>query len=217
MRILLVFVLGFIVNAGCATVAKASHDIREELYALTNLWGKADGVERYRACRQAMKQKLLAYEGGETLWRVWCTDFYSFLVKEPLYGDDWLEESGVETREASFSAFTRTSTNCWLWASGYAKETGVLLSKARQSWENRRSLASGTSMFDLNRSSRYQEAWVHLVAAEKTADAVFFAVTNVFPRWILPTLPPAEGAQLYTNVMRRAGLEPQRIEDLKPF
>lgn len=217
MRILLAFFLGFIVNAGYATVAKVPPDIREELYALTNLWGKANGVEKYRDYRQTVKRKLSAYNDGEALWRLWYTDFYSFLVKEPLCGSDWLEETGAETREASFSAFTRTSTNCWLLASGYARDMGTLLSKARQNWENRWCLSPATSTFDSNRESRLQEAWAYLVAAEKTADAVCFAVTNVFPRWILPTLPPAEGAQLYTNVMRRAGLEPQRIEDLKPF
>ncbi|GEM_PF-1769266 len=219
-RLLLMAAFGFFaMEVRCERTPAA---VRAELYALSNYWGKAGALGKYYEARSAVQRKLAKYEDHIAITREWMENFLEFITAGPLQTNEWASMAGTEILMASFSGTTCTSTNCWLLAADYENRISRKLDQAEAQLRPAGNHANVfCSMEDkelyIGQKAEHVEAWNNYARLEKLESQTARAVTNVFPRWILPTLPPAEGAQLYTNVMRRAGLEPQRIEDLKPF
>jgi len=199
------------------SAAQVPLELKGALYGISNLWGKAGGVKKYQSERSAIEERLKCYSDGAVVWREWRMDFLRFISDAFVVDYGWIREASAEILLSAFSGSTCQSTNCWMSAADYVHKVQSKQTACRAELDILEAENDGFTLPNTKSMKVLVDTRNRCVMLETASNPAFFAVTNVFPRWILPTLPPAEGAQLYTNVMRRAGLEPQRIEDLKPF
>lgn len=192
----------FIVIAECAIAEKTPLEVKESLYGLTNYWGKGTSTHEYYAAQRLCATKLKGYEDRCTIEAEWSAFFLRYLTENTPEGTIWMPTSGEEMLMASYSGITRTSTNCWLITAEYANELQKKFNKANLEFEQ----IQKDTRFDRTSASKRNEAWNRLVAIEKALEPTMYATTNSYPATILPTLSAEEGAVLYTNVLRRAGL-----------
>ena len=204
MKIKSMLIMLFVMITSCIKAENVPLKIKEEFYGLTNSWGKGQSPQEFNEKWQQCFDKLVGYDDRSAVEGEWILFFQRYLLDNAPFEDRWMSESGAEMLLASYAGTTRRSTNCWFVAAEYAKKLTAMEKTARQRfdqlWE-----AESFDTPETNRILRIN-AWGNLISIEKALGQTMYATTNVFPRWILPTLPPEEGAALHTNVLRRAGL-----------
>ena len=201
-KIGLLFVLT--IMTGVAIAEKVPLEIKESLYNLTNYWGKGSSISEYRKIRRQCERSLEGYDDRCVVEKEWTELFLQYLIRNTPLDLVWLPISGDEVLMASYSGATDTSTNCWITTAEYAGNLLHIYKKENSEFER----IQETIGFNIDSTTTAQRYAVlnRLAAIEKALIPTMYATTNVFPSVILPTLPDDEGAALYTNVLRRAGL-----------
>ena len=194
----------FAVTTNCIIAENVPLEIKKKLYGLTNYWGKGTSQEEYNRVRQSCYDELAGYDDRRVVEEKWTESFLQYLVDNSPFEGVWMSASADEMLLASFAGATRRSTNCWFIAAEYTKKLTAMEKIARQKY-NQLWEAESFDTPETNRTLRLT-AWNNLVEVEHALGQSMRVTTNSYPRWILPTLPPEEGAALYTNVLRRAGL-----------
>lgn len=179
-------------------------ELKEQLYGLTNYWGKGTALREYQTTRQNIMDSLVSYDDRTRVLGDWTECFLRHIVDNTIIDEIWMGESGSVMLSSCYAGATRRSTNCWYITAEYVGKLKKLMEKTELGIDQ----ICASNRFDMSTESAIQrvENWNRLAAIEKALNSSMYATTNVFPRWILPTLPPEEGAALYTNVLRRAGL-----------
>ncbi len=198
----LLFVL--IIMVGATIAKKVPLEVKASLYNLTNYWGKGSSTSEYHSIRRQCERNLEGYDDRRVVEREWAEFFLQNLSKNIPLDLIWLPVSGDEVLMASYSGASDTSTNCWIAAAEYAGNLLRMYERANTEFEQTRK----TIEFNFDSTAIIQRCagLNRLAAIEKALIPTMYAVTNVFPSVILPTLSADEGATLYTNVLHRAGL-----------
>ncbi len=204
MKIKCILIALSVVATNCIIAENVPLEIKEKLYGLTNYWGKGTSQEEYNKVRQSCYDQLEGYDDRRVVEEKWTESFLQYLVNNSPFEGVWMSASADEMLLASVAGSTRRSTNCWFIVADYAKKLTAMEKTARQKF-NQLLEAESFDTPETNRTLRLA-AWSNLVEVECALGQSMRVTTNSYPRWILPTLSPEEGAELYTNVLRRAGL-----------
>ena len=197
--------LGFSLIISLGIVAEnVPCELKEQLYGLTNYWGNGTSIREYQIARQNIMDSLVSYDDRTRVLSDWTECFLRHITDNVVTDESWMSESGGVILSSSYAGATRCSTNCWYVTAEYVDKLEKLRKKAELGIDQ----ICASNRFDMSTESAMQriEEWNRLAALEKALNSSMYATTNVFPRWILPTLLPEEAAALYTNVLRRAGL-----------
>ena len=179
-------------------------ELKKALYDTTNYWGKTSNTRQYYKARQQCLEKINEYDDKTLVIGEWQESFLRFLKDNPIIDRIWMQESADEMFVSSYSKITKHYTNCWFIVAEYAKKLAEMEKIAKKEFDE----AYSINRFDMSSewSQHRKEAWKRWVIIDGALSQSMRATTNSYPRWILPTLPSEEGAALYTNVLRRAGL-----------
>ena len=201
----LVIIVLLTMSGAIAYADKVPLELKNSLYALTNCWGQARGVRQYWAARKEIETSLKKYEDGTAIYNEWYLFFVNYICQIPSLSPEWLREGNGEIMMASYSPMTRTSTNIWLNAADCLHRIIQKRDEAYEKWQAiDKKPINGFSIG--GNTEEWHTAHNRYVNINNSIGTLERAVTNSFPNAILPTLPDEEGAALYTNVLRRAGL-----------
>ncbi len=198
-------ILATMITTICGAFAEnVPPELKKALYDTTNYWGKTNNTRQYYKARQQCLDKINEYDDKTLVIGEWQESFLRFLKDNTVVDRIWMQESADEMFVSSYSKITKHYTNCWFIAAEYAKKLTEKEKIAKKELDE----AYATNRFDMSSEwaqhrSAARNRWVIIDGA---LSQTMRATTNSYPRWILPTLPPEEGAALYTNVLRRAGL-----------
>lgn len=202
----LIVFLSCLFNICVIFAEKVPQTVVASLYALTNQWGVSGGVQQYSESRFSIEKQLKEYEDGKVILREWRMRQID-LIKENISVDkSWLREGSSELLMMAYSKMFRTSTNCWLNAAEFMGKIEHRRAEALKKWQEIESLPLTEYGFSINQVQEVKLARNTYLDLDYIIAPVAFAVTNIFPSAILPTLSAEEGTALYTNVLRRAGL-----------
>ncbi len=201
----LVIMLLLAISGAIAYTDEVPLELKNSLYALTNCWGQSRGVRKYWSARKEIESSLKKYEDGTAIYNEWYLFFINYISQVPSLSPEWLREGNGEIMMASYSPMTRTSTNCWLNAADCLHRIIQERDEAYEKWQAIDKKSINEFSFGGNTKEWYA-ARNKYVNIDNSIGTLERTVTNSFPSAILPTLSPEEGAALYTNVLRRAGL-----------
>ncbi len=180
--------------------------IVDSLYALTNQWGVANGLQQYWTSRRTIEKQLLGYEDAQAILKDWRLCMVDFIKENTSVDKSWLREGSSELLRMSYSNLFQTSTNCWFSAADFMGKIETRRTRALKRKQEIEAQSSKEYGFWTNQTRESNLTRNEYLDLDYIIAPVAFSVTNNFPKAILPTLPAEEGATLYTNILRRAGL-----------
>ena len=179
---------------------------REALFSTTNHWGRS--VPTYRARAMESAHALMAIGDSEAM-RTW----YQELSQYPEFQDGSRNSTWRDTKTSLMMFFARTadirvSTNCWFATADLLGKYNAVLRQCETDLAELSSFDSTNATADLvvQRLNAYRDKMNRALSYQRSVPLLSEAVTNVFPRYAMPIIPECWRAEVWSNVLHRAGL-----------
>lgn len=182
-------------------------DQEDGLFAVSNFWGR-DTTGQFRQRLFAALPSPSTNNYSEIM-RTWFLDFVSYPdILQETEKPYWMVEKSFLVYFFSQTPPVGTSTNCWYAAAELLGRYREILQVAESNACAAASLGnvSGITSSEIQqRFDLYRELRMKAHSLKNIVPALSNAVTNAFPKCILPTVPENGRASMLTNVFKKAG------------